>query len=395
MKNLFLFTFIVTLFIGCNSVKKTQEAINYGNYDEAINIALKNLRSDKFKKSNEPYVFMLQDAFIKANERDLTKVKFLQNEGNPANYETIYTIYDNLNKRQEMIRPLLPLQIVSTGKNAKFQLNDYTNQLITSKQNVTEYLYNNALNSLQNSKNKLDFRNTYNDLNYLNQINPNYKNTNSLIEEAHFKGTDFIYVFMQNQSDKVIPIRLEQDLLNFETYGLNTLWTVYQSKKQNQIKYNYEIEINLREINISPEQIREKEIVQEKQVVDGWQYLKDSKGVNVTDSLGKAIKVDKFKTIKSVVYQNIQYKSVQIIGQIKYFDLTTNQLIKSYPLESGFVFEHRYATYKGDRNALDKEYLDLLAFKFVPFPSNEQMIYDSGEDLKLKIKSIIASYLFN
>ncbi len=391
MKNQLLFILLSFLFIGCGGVKKTQEAINYGNYDEAINIALKNLRSDKFKKSNEPYALMLEEAFAKANERDLDQVKFLQKEANPANFETIYTIYDKLNKRQEMIRPLLPLQIISTGKNAKFQLNDYTNQLISSKQNVTQYLYDNAVNSLQNSKNKIDFRNTYDDLNYLNQINPNYKNTNTLIEEAHFKGTDFIYVFMQNQSDKVIPIRLEQDLLNFETYGLNTLWTVYQSTKQAQIKYNYEIEINLREINISPEQIHEKEIIQEKQVSDGWQYLKDSKGINVKDSLGNAIKVDKFKTIKSTVYQNIQYKSVQIIGQIKYFDLATNQLIKSYPLESGFVFEHRYATYKGDRNALDKEYLDLLAFKFVPFPSNEQMIYDSGEDLKLKIKNIISS----
>jgi hypothetical protein len=28
----------------------------------------------------------------------------------------------------------------------------------------------------------------------------------------------------------------------------------------------------------------------------------------------------------------------------------------------------------------------------VPFPSNEQMVYDTGEDLKLKLKDIIKSY---
>jgi len=30
----------------------------------------------------------------------------------------------------------------------------------------------------------------------------------------------------------------------------------------------------------------------------------------------------------------------------------------------------------------------------VPFPSNEQMVYDTGEDLKQKLKSIINRYNF-
>lgn len=391
MKNQLLFILLTFLFIGCSGVKKTQEAINYGNYDEAINIALKNLRSDKFKKSNEPYALMLEEAFAKANERDLDQVKFLQKEANPSNFESIYTIYSNLNNRQEIIKPLLPVPIISKGKNAKFHFNDYSNEIINSKQNLSKYLYDNAKYSLQNSQNKSDFRNTYNDLSYLNKINPNYEDTSALIEEAHYKGINFVFVFMQNKTEKVIPLRLENDLLNFETYGLNSFWTVYHNNKQQDVNYSYEIELNLREINISPEQIREKEIIQEKQIKDGWKYLTDAKGNNIKDSLGNAIKVDKFKTIRSTVYQNTQYKSVQIIGQIKYFDVESNQIIKSFPLESGFVFEHRFATFKGDRNAISNEYLDQLSYKYVPFPSNEQMIFDSGEDLKLKIKNIIST----
>ncbi|MBG7630835.1 MAG: hypothetical protein IZT56_10415 [Bacteroidetes bacterium] len=395
MKNQILYIFITILFIGCSGVKKTQEAINYGNYDSAINSALKNLRSAKLKKSNEPYVLMLEEAYAKANKRDLERINFLQKEGNPSNLENIYSLYTTLNNRQELIKPLLPLPILSKGKNAKFLFVNYSDEILSSKQNLTAYLYNNAKNSLDNSQNKNDFRNIYEDLTYLNKINPNYKDTNALIEEAHYKGTNFVFVFMQNQTNKVIPIRLEEDLLNFETYGLNTLWTVYHNKKQAKVNYNYEIALNLRTINISPEQIREKEVVQEKQVKDGWKYLEDEKGNEVKDSLGKSIKIDKFKTIRSKVYQNTQFKSVQVIGQIKYFDLEKNQFIKTFPLESSFVFEHRYATYKGDRNAIKKEYVDLLTYKFVPFPSNEQMIYDSGENLKLKIKNIISSHNIN
>ena len=31
----------------------------------------------------------------------------------------------------------------------------------------------------------------------------------------------------------------------------------------------------------------------------------------------------------------------------------------------------------------------------VPFPSNEQMVYDAGEDLKERLKSIVSQYQFN
>lgn len=392
MKNQILLLLLTCFIIGCSGVKKTQEAINYGNYDSAINSALKHLRSDKFKKNNEPYVLMLEEAYAKANKRDLERINFLQKEGNPSNLEHIYKLYKTLNNRQELIKPLLPLPILSKGENAKFLFTNYSDEILSSKQNLSIFLYQDAKNGLENSRNKSDFRTIYEDLVYLNSINPNYEDTNALIEEAHFKGTNFVFVFMQNKTDKVIPIRLEQDLLNFETYGLNTLWTVYHNNKQPNVNYSYEIALNLRTINISPEQIREKEVVQEKQVKDGWKYLEDKEGNAVKDSLGKSIKVDKFKTIRSKVYQNTQFKSVQIIGQIKYFDLQKNQFIKTFPLESGYVFEHRYATYKGDRNAISKDYSDLLTYKFLPFPSNEQMIYDSGEDLKLKIKNIISSY---
>ena len=391
MKNFLPFLTLCLILSACSSVKKTQEAINYGNYDEAINIAIKNLRTNKTKKSNQPYVLMLQEAYAKVTEQNLEKIKFLKKEGNPANLEVIYNTYLNLNNRQEIIKPLLPLPILDKGKNAKFQFNDYSTNILSSKQNLSEYLYNNAENTIKSINNKVEYRNIYDDLTYLNQINPNYKNTNALITEVHEKGTDYIFISIQNKTNKVIPIKLEQDLLNFQTYDLNTFWTIYHGKKQPQINYNYEIELSLREIIISPEQIHEKEIYEEKQVKDGWKYAEDTEGNTIKDSLGKAIKVDKYKTVKSKVNLFTQNKSVQVIGQVIYFNLDNNQIIRSFPLESGFVFEHSYATYSGNINALSRENLDLVKYKPIPFPSNEQMIYDSGEGLKQQIKNIITS----
>jgi len=394
MKKLLLLAIITILISSCSSVKKTREAINYGNYDEAIEIATKHLRSNKTKKSNQSYVLMLEEAFKKVTVRDLKKIEFLKKEGNNANLEHIYNMYNTLKNRQEYIKPLLPLPILDKQQNASFKFYEYTNEILTTKANLSEYLYSNAKESLKNSVHKNDFRNTFNDLKYLNDINPAYKNTLNLLEEAHFKGTDYVFVYVQNKTNMVIPMRLEDDLLNFDTYNLDDFWTVYHSNKQQQQKYDFELELNLREINISPEKVREKIIVEEKQVKDGWEYLADEDGNEVKDSLGNTIKVDKFKTIKSRVKKFTQFKSVQVVGKVKYFNLKTNQLIEAFPIASEFIFEHHYAIYSGDRNAINKENLGFLSYKHVSFPSNEQMIYDSGEDLKKKIKGILSRNRF-
>ena len=129
-KNLPIFVFTFFL-LSCSSVKKTQKAINYGNYDEAINIALKNLRTNKTKKSKQTYVLMLEDAFAKAVARDKEKIKYLKADGNSANLENIYNLYIQLDNRQKNIKPLLPLPILDKGTNAKFNFENYDADIMT------------------------------------------------------------------------------------------------------------------------------------------------------------------------------------------------------------------------------------------------------------------------
>lgn len=389
MKLKLLLLFIGITLLSCSSVKKTQEAINYGNFDNAISISLKNLRENKFKKGNQPYIIMLEEAYAKANERDLRRLDFLKQENNPSNFEEIYNTYKNLNNRQESIRPLLPLTIAESNRKANFKFSNYATKLITAKNQYSEYLYSNALAVLNSSENKYDFRAVYDDLSYLESINPNYKNTNQLIDEAHTLGTNFVIVSMQNNSDKIIPIRLEADLLNFNTYNLNDLWTVYHAKKQPNLTYDYNLKIFLQEINISPEFVKEKEVIRENNIVDGWEYKKNKQGEIQKDSLGNNIKVDVYKRVKCKLTMVTQTKSTQVVGQINYINLANQQTTTSFPLASEFIFENIFANTKGDKRALNKDELYLTRNQFIPFPSNEQMVYDSGENLKEKIRQII------
>lgn len=384
--------FLSLLIVSCG-VKQTQSMLSNGDYDGAINRALEGLRTNKNSKGNQDYVYLLEEAFAKAKQRDLESLNLLIKENNPSNYERIFNLYSQLNNRQERIKPLLPLQLIKEGRNAIFPMDDYSDEIIRSKNNLSGFLYANAKKSLD-SKNKMDYRQAYDDLAYLEKLNPNYSDVRALMDEAQFKGTDFVHVYTKNETNMVIPARLQDDLLNFSTYGINDKWTVYHNNKQKGINYDFGMIVNFRQINISPEQVKEKQFVKEKQIKDGVKTLLDANGNVVKDSLGNPIKVDNMKTITVSIYEFTQFKSCQVTAKVDYIDFRSNQLINAFPVTSEFIFDYIYANYNGDKRACEENYYQFFDRRAVSFPSNEQMVYDTGEDLKAKLKGIITNNKF-
>ncbi|MCM4172961.1 hypothetical protein DHD32_15840 [Arenibacter sp. TNZ] len=395
MKQSLLTSLMLFILISCGGVKKTQEALNTGNYGNAINTALKNIAENKTKKSNQPYIQLLEEAFKKNTERELQEIAFLKKDNNPANHEVIFNRYQNLKSIQERIKPLMPLNLQDDNRDARFAFKNYDEEILKSKRQLSDYLYNNATALLNTGNYKEDFRKAFDQFTYLNELSPNYKDTGLKLEEAHNKGMDYVQVVMINDSEQIVPNRLEQELLNFNTYGLNDLWTVYHTNALENIKYDYELQVAFRDINISPEQVTEKQISKEKQIKDGYKYATNPQGEVLKDSLGNKIKVDKFKTVKCNFYQFTQQKSVEVVGNVSFLDLQNQQQINSYPLASQFIFNHVYAKHNGDTNALEEDLVPLLQLTAVPFPSNEQMVYDAGEDLKAKLKGIVTRHRFN
>ena len=241
---------------------------------------------------------------------------------------------------------------------------------------------------------KMNFRKAYDDMEYLNQITPNYKNVLQLMDEAKFKGSDYVSVYTKNETNMIIPVRLQNDLLDFSTYGLNDKWTVYHSNKQKGIDYEYGMVINFRHIYISPEQIKEREFIKDRIIKDGVKKLIDANGKEVLDEKGKVVMVDDMRNATVRIYEFRQFKSCQITAKVDYINFRSNQLLQSFPIASEFIFENIYATYKGDRRASDDNYYSYFDKRAVAFPSNEQMVYDTGEDLKAKIKDIISRNRF-
>lgn len=390
MKKLLLFSAGLLLVLSsCSGRKHIEKAISHGNYDQAIHDALRKLENNKDKKRKQDYIVMLEDAYYKVLEEDLQDVDHLKKDGNPEQYKAIYEIYLDLEARQNAIKHVLPLQI--NGRNLDLKFNDYTSEIVEYRYKTSDYLIDQGI-TLLDAEDKYQAREAYKIFKYIERINPNFEETRSLITEAHEKGKDHVMVSIENQTHQIIPQQLENDLLNFDTYGLNQFWTVYHANPISEIDYDYAMQLQLKRIDISPEQINRRQELKQRNIVDGWEYLKDEQGNVVLDSLGNKIKVDKIVNVRARYFEVNQFKSTRVMADAIYTDLRTNQTLDAFPIDSEFIFEHWYATFRGDERALDREEYELTRNRPLHFPSDAQMVYDTGEDLKLKLKNIISAY---
>lgn len=392
MKRFLLFTVLVSVLVSCSAKKQIEEAISHGNYDQAISEALRKLENNKDKKRKQDYVIMLKEAYDKVLTEDLAQIEHLKKDGNPELYKTIYESYADLEARQNAIKHVMPLKI--NGKTISFSFNDYSNELVEYRYKTSDYLMDKGLDLLD-TEDKFNAREAYSLFDYVDSINPNFEDVRDLMQEAHLIGMDYVQVSILNETHQIIPQRLEAELLDFNTYGLNQFWTTYHAIADNTIDYDFAMELQLKRINISPERVNERQLLREKQIVYGWEYLLDDNGNVAKDSLGNDIKVDKIVNVRARFFEVLQTKSSQVIADVVYKDLKQNQVIDAFTIDSGFTFENVFGRFKGDRRALNRDDINLLRQRQVSFPSDEQMVYDSGEDLKLKLKNIISSYRLN
>lgn len=389
MKKITLLLVLLVLASSCVTKKGVARALTSGNYNEAITDAISKLKANKNAKRNQEFILLLKDAYDKANTRDLDAIARLKASKNPEYYKRIYETYNAITQRQNAVKPLLPLRYKE--REVFFAQKDYNSNTVKARDNVSSHYYNKGISLLENNDKAL-IREAYNTLSYIEKINPNYKQTRQLMQEAHARGTAHIIVSIENQTNQIIPARLEDALLDFDTYGLNQFWAEYHAYSNDSINYDYAMQLQLARIIISPEQVKEREILREQRIKDGWQYQLDSNGNVAKDSLGNDIKEDKFINARARLFEFSQFKEAQILANVVFTDVKEQQTLEQFNIDSGFIFENFYARFRGDRRALTLEDRDLIRLEAIPFPSNEQMIFDTGEDLKLQLKDIISNY---
>lgn len=389
MKNLSLLL-ITALIIGCTTIKTTQKKLNSGSYDAAIEDALKKLRPNKSKKSSQPYVFLLQEAYEKAQKRDQDKLRQFQNSPNYLELKSLYYLYDRLDRRQKKIEPILPLTSLQSGREVRFSRQDYFPALEDSKNRWATALFSAVSQQLEaNSADKFAYRSLFDAVLELQQVRRLTTLEDAMAKELQFRGTIFVQASINNDTDQILPEKLATQLLDIPTGTLQNRWAIFHQKPQENTPYEYEVKLNFESIDISPEKIQEQVFESEKEIEDGTTILKDEDGNQVKDSLGNAIEVPRFKTVRSVFYQSLQQKFIQVKASLVLQSVSSQETISKFPLETQWVFEHRFGTFKGDRRALKRNWLRFLQLKQRPFPSNEEMLLGASKDIKREFVALL------
>ena len=384
MKQLY-FLFVLVILASCSSIKQAEKSMNSGDYVKAYDLLIEEYQEGLTAKKKEKFLPIFQKAYMKMVAHQESKIEHLKSAKNPAYSGEIYHTLVGLHQRQEQLRPFLP--VYHKGKEMLFKTKNYLPAVDQAKNDYVAYLYQSSLKKLD-SQNKQEIRNAHGDLRKIQQLIPSYNDVENLLKEAHYLGTDFVLIQIENRSNQLLPKRLEDDLTQISTYGLNNFWTEYHQNKQKDYKYDYLIKMDIEHIMVSPERMNARQYQFEREIIDGWEYLYEN-GRKVLDSLGKPIKVDKIILVSARAEEVIQEKDALVQGRVDLIDLANNQIVDSQKLNSEYGFRNHFAKFFGDRRALDDHMQKLSYNQFIPFPSHEQMVFDSGEEIKEQLKRLL------
>lgn len=382
MKRFIILFLTLIIFAGCaSSLKQLQR----GNYDAAIQTAVRKLRVDP---TEQEQIEVLDKAYLLANQQDIDRIKFLKEEGNPANWDEIFERYSDLKNRQSLVSTVTPLQL---GDDLiDYEYIDYDSEIIQAKKNAADYLWNHA-NELMKKGDKESYRQAYYEFTKTKEYVGNIQNINQLIEEAQYSGISRVLVSLQNKTQLILPEQFFDDLMTFGLSDFNSEWIEFHSSlKPGNVQYDYLTNINLKRLEVSPENIEQKDRMVTTEIDDGWEYLLDENGNVVKDSEGNDIKIPKTRTISCTIIESHQLKIAQLSGEIELVQNYPKKVVKQVPIGAESVFEHISARAVGDLDALSVEDKELLKYSAVDFPDDFDLIIDGSAALKKSIREGIA-----
>ena len=382
MKRIVSLIFILTIILsGCGSSKKQLEK---GNYDAAIQKAVKQLRKDP---NDVKQIDILSQAYKVSNEQDIERIRTLKMEGKPNNWDEIYLVYKSLNDRQSLVRTVTPLN--ANGRSVDFSYVDYVPDMVNAKRKAADFYYAHGTD-LMKSNIKESYRQAYAEFLRAKEYVGDYEGIDNKIQESKIQGMSRVLITIQNTSILKFPKEFEDDLLALDLPRLNSEWVEYHTQNLNEnTQYDYFVNVNVKNIAVSPDQSVQRDSVIKRDIEDGFSYVLDKKGNVMRDSLGNDIKQKKYKTVQCALVETMQSKACRIDGDIEVIQMNPNKLLKKDPIGAQSNFENISSRALGDIQALNANQLARTKRQIVPFPTDLEMIMRCSDNLKSAIRGAI------
>jgi hypothetical protein len=365
-----LFTLAIIL-SGCGSSKKQLEK---GNYDAAIDKAVKQLRKDPNDKKEAAN---LETAYRIANDQDNERIKFLKAEGKASSWDEIYLVYKRLYDRQASVRSIPQLN---------YPYVDYMQDMLAAKRKAADFYYAHGI-ELMKTNSKDSYRQAYQEFVRAKQYVGDYEGIDAKISDSRYLGISRVFVALQNKSMLKFPKEFEDQLLALDLPALNSDWVEYHTQNLDQnTQYDYFVNVNINVVAVSPDQTSQADSSIKRNIEDGYSYTLDKKGNVMKDSLGNDIKTKKYKTVQCALIETIQRKACRIDGDIEVIQVNPNKLLKKDPIGAQSNFENISSRAVGDIQALNEQQLERTKTKVVPFPTDIDMVVRCSDNLKMAIR---------
>jgi hypothetical protein len=382
MKRIVPVIFILTILLaGCGSSKKQLEK---GNYDAAIQKAVKDLRKDP---KDTKQIDILNQAYKIANEQDNERVRMLKMEGKPNSWDEIYLVYKALNDRQALVRTLPPLNM--NGRSIEFPYVDYIQDMVNAKRKAADFYYAHG-DELMKSGIKESYRQAFAEYMRAKEYVGDYEGIDNKIQDAKLRGISKVFISIQNSSMLKFPKEFEDDLLALDLPRLNSEWVEYSTQNLNEnTQYDYYVNVNVKKIMVSPDQSLQRDSVIKRRIEDGFTYVMDKKGNVMKDSLGNDIKQTKYKNLQCALVETIQSKTCRIDGDVDVIQMNPNKELRKDPIRAESNFENISSRALGDIQALNANQLERTKTSIVPFPTDIAMVIRCSQSLKMAIRGAI------
>lgn len=384
MKQIAAFSLILLFILSsCGSSKKQLEK---GNYPMALDKAVKQLRRDR---DDSKQIAILDRSYKILNDQDNERIRYLKMEDRPENWDEIYQINKAMNDRQAYVRTVLPLEL--NGRTIDYPYVDYMPEMVAAKRKSADFYFAHG-NELMLTKLKENYRQAFYEYVRAKEYVGNYEGIDNKIDDARYLGMSRVLITLNNRSIIKFDQEFEEDLLSIDLPKLNSEWVEYHTQELGQnTRFDYFVNVNLRNIIVSPDQTMQKDTVVKKDVEDGFAYKLDTRGNVMKDSLGNDIKSVKYKTLQCALIETIQSKECRIAGDIEIIQVNPEKVLKKDPLGANSGFEWISARALGDVQALSKAQIDKTKTKAVPFPSDMEMIFRCSDALRQAINTALLS----
>lgn len=384
MKKFILILLVAAFAASCTSSKKYLER---QQFDYAIQKSTKKLMKNPDK---EKQIDVLSRAWKAANQRDIERVNYLKTTGQPEIWDEIFQIYSRMKWRQDIVRNLPQPVLSAIG----YQFVDYTNETVNAQRNAAEFYYQKAMTLLE-ANDRFQARQAYDHLLQTKRFFAAYKDVDQQLLRAQAMGTANVLFISRNNSGQMLPEGFLDEILKVSMGDIEGRFVRFYNTFDTTRQYHYKTILNLTNVNVSPESIRELFYEESKEVQDGWTYVLDNNGNVMKDSLGNDIKIPKMVEITCKIREVQMHKQAIVGGYLDIYS-ADNTLLRSDPITAETFFDYSYAFADGDRSILSDEIKRKLANQPAPFPNSFQMIWDASAIVKNVAKDILVrnSYIF-